>query len=97
MTSRLGQSDIFPRGNGQTSRRFDRRIGKALLVYDMRQGESTASACAGPIRVLRLITGLNIGGPTLHVAYLARGLESRGYRTMLGAGALARGETRCRS
>ena len=46
----------------------------------------------GPIRVLRVIARLNMGGPALHVAYLARGLESRGYQTTLVAGQLAHGE-----
>jgi hypothetical protein len=31
-----------------------------------------------PIRVLRVIARLNMGGPALHVTYLARGLASRG-------------------
>ena len=46
----------------------------------------------GPVRILRLIARLNMGGPTLHVSYLTRGLEARGYRTTLVAGTLARGE-----
>src|SRR5262249_42147866 len=45
------------------------------------------------IRILRLIARLNMGGPALHVSYLTRGLESRGYHTTLGAGALAHGES----
>ena len=45
-----------------------------------------------PVRVLRLIARLNMGGPTLHVSYLTRGLESRGYSTTLAAGTLAHGE-----
>ena len=45
-----------------------------------------------PIRVLRVIARLNMGGPAIHVANLAAGLESRGYRTTLVAGSLARGE-----
>jgi glycosyltransferase involved in cell wall biosynthesis len=44
------------------------------------------------IRILRVIARLNTGGPALHVAYLANGLESRGYHTTLVAGRLARGE-----
>ena len=44
------------------------------------------------IRVLRVIARLNVGGPALHVSYLASGLEERGYRTTLVAGELARGE-----
>ena len=45
-----------------------------------------------PIRILRLIARLNMGGPALHVSYLSQGLESRGYHTVLGAGSLSRGE-----
>jgi len=39
-----------------------------------------------------VIARLNMGGPALHVAYLTKGLASRGYRTTLVAGSLARGE-----
>ena len=45
-----------------------------------------------PIRVLRVIARLNVGGPALHVTYLARGLADRGYATTLVAGDVARGE-----
>jgi glycosyltransferase involved in cell wall biosynthesis len=45
-----------------------------------------------PIRVLRVIARLNMGGPALHVAYLSAGLRDRGYETTLVAGTLARGE-----
>lgn len=44
------------------------------------------------IRVVRVIARLNMGGPALHVAYLTKGLEQRGYHTTLVAGSLARGE-----
>jgi glycosyltransferase involved in cell wall biosynthesis len=47
---------------------------------------------ADETKVLRLIARLNMGGPALHVAYLTRGLDERGYRTTLAAGSLARGE-----
>jgi glycosyltransferase involved in cell wall biosynthesis len=47
---------------------------------------------AEPIRVLRVIARLNMGGPAIHVANLAAGLETRGYHTTLVAGSLARGE-----
>lgn len=47
---------------------------------------------AAPIRVLRVIARLNMGGPAIHVANLAAGLETRGYHTTLVAGSLARGE-----
>jgi glycosyltransferase involved in cell wall biosynthesis len=44
------------------------------------------------IRVLRVIARLNMGGPAIHVANLAAGLEPRGYHTTLVAGSLAHGE-----
>jgi glycosyltransferase involved in cell wall biosynthesis len=47
---------------------------------------------ADPIRILRVIARLNMGGPALHVAYLTDGLRERGYETTLVAGELARGE-----
>jgi glycosyltransferase involved in cell wall biosynthesis len=40
----------------------------------------------GEIRVLRLFSRLNIGGPSLHVILLAEGLRARGYRTRLVVG-----------
>jgi glycosyltransferase involved in cell wall biosynthesis len=39
-----------------------------------------------------VIARLNMGGPALHVAYLASGLREHGYDTTLVAGSLARGE-----
>jgi glycosyltransferase involved in cell wall biosynthesis len=45
-----------------------------------------------PVRVLRVIARLNVGGPALHVTYLARGLADRGYETTLVAGDVGRGE-----
>src|SRR5215212_8153218 len=45
-----------------------------------------------PVRVVRVIARLNMGGPALHVAYLTAGLRARGYETTLVAGTLARGE-----
>jgi glycosyltransferase involved in cell wall biosynthesis len=45
-----------------------------------------------PIRVLRVIARLNVGGPALHVSYLASGLAARGYETTLVAGEVAPGE-----
>lgn len=47
---------------------------------------------ARPVRVLRVIARLNVGGPALHVSYLARGLAERGYETTLVAGEVGRGE-----
>ena len=45
-----------------------------------------------PVRVMRIIARLNMGGPALHVSYLTEGLTARGYETTLLAGQLARGE-----
>ncbi len=45
-----------------------------------------------PVRVLRVIARLNVGGPALHVAYLSAGLAERGYETTLVAGDVAKGE-----
>jgi glycosyltransferase involved in cell wall biosynthesis len=47
---------------------------------------------AEPVRIMRVIARLNMGGPALHVAYLTAGLRERGYVTTLVAGSLARGE-----
>ena len=47
---------------------------------------------AEPIRVLRVIARLNMGGPALHVAYLSAGLRERGYETTLVAGEVSQGE-----
>lgn len=46
----------------------------------------------GEIRILRLFSRLNIGGPSLHVVLLTAGLEERGYRTRLVIGQEAPGE-----
>src|SRR5206468_11714498 len=53
---------------------------------------SSSVRSRSPIRVLRVIARLNMGGPALHVAYLSAGLRERGYETTLVAGSLARGE-----
>jgi glycosyltransferase involved in cell wall biosynthesis len=45
-----------------------------------------------PIRILRVIARLNMGGPAIHVSNLAAGLQPRGFETTLVAGSLARGE-----
>jgi glycosyltransferase involved in cell wall biosynthesis len=45
-----------------------------------------------PIKVLRVIARLNVGGPALHVAYLTAGLAERGYDTTLVAGTVGLGE-----
>jgi glycosyltransferase involved in cell wall biosynthesis len=44
------------------------------------------------VRVLRVITRLNVGGPARHVAILDEGLQRLGYDTLTVHGSLARGE-----
>lgn len=45
-----------------------------------------------PLRILRLIARLNIGGPARHVTILNRGLRERGHDTMLVFGPVDEGE-----
>ncbi|HXR30675.1 MAG TPA: glycosyltransferase [Solirubrobacterales bacterium] len=45
-----------------------------------------------PIRVLRVIARMNLGGPAHHVALLSRGLTERGYETLLVTGRAGAGE-----
>lgn len=45
-----------------------------------------------PIRVLRVIARLNVGGPALHVTYLSSELDKIGYETVLAAGRVGQGE-----
>jgi glycosyltransferase involved in cell wall biosynthesis len=45
-----------------------------------------------PIRILRVIARLNVGGPALHVSHLSRELDQRGYETTLVAGRVGQGE-----
>jgi glycosyltransferase involved in cell wall biosynthesis len=45
-----------------------------------------------PIRVLRVIARLNVGGPALHVSYLTSELDRIGYQTTLVAGRPGEGE-----
>ena len=47
---------------------------------------------AEPIRVLRVIARLNVGGPALHVSYLTSELDRIGYETLLVAGRVSEGE-----
>lgn len=45
-----------------------------------------------PLRVLRVISRLNTGGPTRHAVLLDAGLRARGHTTLLAYGAIAAGE-----
>jgi glycosyltransferase involved in cell wall biosynthesis len=48
--------------------------------------DSPVTAKPGGIRVVRLFSRLNIGGPAIHVILLTAGLEQKGYRTRLVVG-----------
>ncbi len=51
------------------------------------EGELRAGSVAGrTVRVLRLFSRLNVGGPSLHVVHLAVGLRPLGYETLLVVG-----------
>jgi glycosyltransferase involved in cell wall biosynthesis len=39
-----------------------------------------------PLKIVRVITRMNAGGPAVHVCLLAEGLEERGYQSLLVAG-----------
>jgi glycosyltransferase involved in cell wall biosynthesis len=45
-----------------------------------------------PIRILRVIARMNLGGPAHHVALLSEGLDSKRYETLLVCGEVGRGE-----
>jgi glycosyltransferase involved in cell wall biosynthesis len=57
-----------------------------------REAPVTTSSGREPVRILRVIARLNMGGPALHVSYLTSGLAQRGYETTLVAGSLSLGE-----
>jgi glycosyltransferase involved in cell wall biosynthesis len=65
---------------------------KACVAPSSHSVADQQRAAPAPIKVLRVIARLNVGGPALHVAYLTAGLADRGYETTLVAGTLARGE-----
>lgn len=48
--------------------------------------EKVSAVEPGEIKVLRLFSRLNIGGPSVHVILLAAGLRARGYQTRLVVG-----------
>lgn len=45
-----------------------------------------------PLRILRIIDRLNVGGPTKHVTWLGAGLDSSRFRSVLVTGTIAPGE-----
>jgi glycosyltransferase involved in cell wall biosynthesis len=61
-------------------------------VTSGRRYASRAVPVDEPIRVLRVIARLNVGGPALHVSYLSSELDKIGYETTLVAGSVGAGE-----
>ena len=59
----------------------------------MTERAPTPAPAREPVRIMRVIARLNMGGPALHVSYLAAGLVEQGYETTLVSGTLARGES----
>jgi glycosyltransferase involved in cell wall biosynthesis len=51
-----------------------------------------ASEALSPVRILRVITRLNVGGPSIQAIELSTRLNTRGYRTRLVFGQLGEGE-----
>ncbi len=45
-----------------------------------------------PIKVIRIIARLNVGGPAKHVVWLTSGLTDAGFETLLVAGTVPEGE-----
>src|SRR5437660_5000186 len=52
----------------------------------MRTDDLAASPARRGVKVLRLFSRLNVGGPSVHVILLTAGLEDRGYETRLVIG-----------
>jgi colanic acid biosynthesis glycosyl transferase WcaI len=84
--ARLGEN-----ARAYVEREGDRQV--AMERYRSVLGEvRTPSARDAAIKVLRVIARLNVGGPTLHVAYLTRGLTPLGYETTLVTGRVGENE-----
>ena len=79
---------------GRTSRRRARRSAGSRRSISKTACDAPSRRCLAdaPVRIMRMIARLNMGGPALHVSYLTDGLTARGYETTLLAGQLARGE-----
>jgi len=81
-----------PQAGGAPGRYRDGHAPVPYGVSDRRFRGGALGDDREPIRVLRVIARLNVGGPSLHVSYLTEGLETRGYETTLAAGRLSDGE-----
>ena len=52
----------------------------------------SVSVAQNPVRILRVIARLNVGGPAKHVVWLTAGLQDGGYQSLLVAGTVPYGE-----
>src|SRR5947209_10837389 len=89
---RQGQATFATRGRTSARRRRSSATRRRSTSSRVCATPSSTLASSPPVKVLRVIARLNVGGPALHVAYLTAGLAERGYDTMLVAGRLASGE-----
>src|SRR5881397_965392 len=89
---RRGRATFATRGRTSPRRRTSWATRRRSTSSKACAAPSSTLASSPPIKVLRVIARLNVGGPALHVAYLTEGLAQRGYETVLVAGSIARGE-----
>src|SRR5437588_1022072 len=89
---RQGQAAFATRGRTSARRRRFWATRRRSTSSRVCATPSITLASSPPVKVLRVIARLNVGGPALHVAYLTAGLAERGYDTTLVAGTIARGE-----
>src|SRR4051812_1453484 len=54
--------------------------------------DADAMSHAAPVRVMRVISRMNVGGPSIHVSLLNAGLNNEGYDCLLVAGSEGVGE-----
>src|SRR5437764_4793845 len=89
---RRGRATFATRGPTSPRRRTSWATRRRSTSSKACAAPSSTLASSPPVKVLRVIARLNVGGPALHVAYLTAGLAERGYDTTLVAGTIARGE-----
>jgi glycosyltransferase involved in cell wall biosynthesis len=90
-TARGELAELGRNGREYVEREGDRSVAieryRALITEVLDE-----SSREGVIKILRVIARLNVGGPTLHVAYLTKGLAPLGYETTLATGRIGSNE-----
>ena len=90
--SRVELEELGRNGREYVEREGNRTVAmeryRALLADVLRGNAPKGRA----IKILRVIARLNVGGPTLHVAYLTKGLAPLGYDTTLATGRIGPNE-----